>query len=261
MRKVAISERPGVPPDGAAGTTSHHSGSDLDGRLETAPGLVETLIELVPTPALLVDASGAVVCANVSGRRLLAVGDGLGLEPPRLVAAHAAETRALRAAIYDSTRAGGTACGRVLLVRRPSGACPMRVTVQPVVGRSAAATRVCLIMVGDTAHQLKVCPQALMLQYGLTLTQSRLAVLLAEGRSTSEVMAALEISRNTASSHLKQIFAKTGCARQAALVVKILRSASALQPIHTAAPCSAGDRLPAECPSASCWEFAHPRAV
>jgi len=64
--------------------------------------------------------------------------------------------------------------------------------------------------------------------FGLTLSESRLALLLANGFSLDEAAEELGITRNTAKSHLSSTFNKTGVARQPSLVQLILRSVASL---------------------------------
>jgi DNA-binding CsgD family transcriptional regulator len=58
--------------------------------------------------------------------------------------------------------------------------------------------------------------------YKLTPAEVRLAVALAEGRSLKEAAGGLGIRITTARAHLRQVFAKTGTSRQAALVRLVL---------------------------------------
>ena len=58
--------------------------------------------------------------------------------------------------------------------------------------------------------------------YGLTSTEAAIAVLLGSGHSLAEICEEQRITENTARTHLKRIFAKTGTNRQASLVRLIL---------------------------------------
>ena len=64
--------------------------------------------------------------------------------------------------------------------------------------------------------------------FGLTLSEAKLALLLANGLSLDEAAEELGITRNTAKSHLSSTFAKTGVARQPSLVQLILRSVASI---------------------------------
>jgi DNA-binding CsgD family transcriptional regulator len=59
----------------------------------------------------------------------------------------------------------------------------------------------------------------------LTPAEARLAKSLAEGKTISQFAEGARVSMNTARSHLKRIFAKTGVSRQAELVRLVLMTA------------------------------------
>ena len=59
-------------------------------------------------------------------------------------------------------------------------------------------------------------------RFGLTTTQARLALLLAEGATIQQCAEAMGIKVSTARTHLKSVFAKTAVKRQAELAILIL---------------------------------------
>jgi DNA-binding CsgD family transcriptional regulator len=59
-------------------------------------------------------------------------------------------------------------------------------------------------------------------RYALTLQEARVALLIADGKTAKEVAAMLDVSVFTVRAHLRNIFAKTGVGRQAALVGVVL---------------------------------------
>lgn len=64
--------------------------------------------------------------------------------------------------------------------------------------------------------------------YGLSPAQQRVATLIAEGLSLAEIAGRMEITPNTARTHLNRIFDKTGVRTQPALVRMLLTAASPL---------------------------------
>ncbi len=58
--------------------------------------------------------------------------------------------------------------------------------------------------------------------YGLTPTEAKITILLVQGLRVVDVAKELDVSLNTARSHVRQIFAKTGANRQAEVVRMIL---------------------------------------
>jgi DNA-binding CsgD family transcriptional regulator len=60
--------------------------------------------------------------------------------------------------------------------------------------------------------------------FGLTRVEARLAARLANGQSVEEIANEFSVSLNTARTHLKSIFNKTGVRRQSELVALLLTS-------------------------------------
>lgn len=61
-------------------------------------------------------------------------------------------------------------------------------------------------------------------RFGLTAREARVALLIAEGHAAKEVAVTLGVTVFTVRAHLRNIFAKIGVGRQAALVRVVLRS-------------------------------------
>lgn len=84
-------------------------------------------------------------------------------------------------------------------------------------------------------------PDAELIQefFGLTPTEARIAVCLAEGRELEEVAAECRYTRETVKWYSKQILARTGCRNRAELVRLIERSLASLR---TSVPRASRDR-------------------
>ncbi len=87
--------------------------------------------------------------------------------------------------------------------------------------------RKAVIFIGDPRNKNGSPTENLCKLYGLTVSEGRLANLLAEGNSIREIAEILSISENTARTHLKRIFSKTDTNRQAELVKLILKTPNA----------------------------------
>ena len=74
------------------------------------------------------------------------------------------------------------------------------------------------MLVVDLARRTRIDPDAVGAALGLTGMESRVAVLLAEGKSVREIAAAMGRKEGTIRSHVKHIFTKHGLSRQAELV-------------------------------------------
>jgi DNA-binding CsgD family transcriptional regulator len=76
-----------------------------------------------------------------------------------------------------------------------------------------------MVFLSDAANAPEIPAQRVMDAYGLTLGEARVALSIASGASVPEVAMRLALSPNTVKTHLRRVFAKTGAARQAELVL------------------------------------------
>jgi DNA-binding CsgD family transcriptional regulator len=81
-----------------------------------------------------------------------------------------------------------------------------------------------IVFVGDPEVREETDADLLSLYYDLSRAEARVASLLVQGKSVREVAEGLRVSLNTARTHLKRIFEKTGTRRQAELMQLILQS-------------------------------------
>ena len=177
-------------------------------------------LDQLPTGVILVDASGRILFANVAAEHTLSAREGLTAESGRLVALLASETTSLRALIGAAVRTTiGDAVhpGGVMNVSRPGFERPLSVLVTPVpgnatygnLGQPAAAV---LILNPDTRHSPE--PAVLRTLFKLTQAECRLVIAICAGASLVDAAQSLGITRETAKSYLKRVFAKTGTSRQ-----------------------------------------------
>ncbi|BAW07137.1 helix-turn-helix transcriptional regulator [Nocardia seriolae] len=168
----------------------------------------------------LVSGCGRVEYANPAAYALLRERDGLRLDgAARLESDNRAVSRRLcllLAAAAQSTPAN--AAGR-LLVPRAAGRLPLTLSIQPL--RSdprECPRRLALVVIVDPEGEEPGCRETLRELYGLTRAESQVAFEVLRGSGLSAVARELYISVNTARTHLRQVFAKTGTNRQAELV-------------------------------------------
>ena len=178
---------------------------------------------------LILDSSGQLLESNQVARDMLAAGDGLKLVGGRLEASYPGDNKRL----YKSIRAasasteGRVALAEALSIARPSGQVSLGIVVEPVPqqnwdeGESRPAVVIyCRDAVGQSLLSTSVTRQV----FGLTPSETALAMELANGLSLEEAAASLGIRRNTARAHLRAIFSKTGVRRQTELVRLVLNS-------------------------------------
>jgi DNA-binding CsgD family transcriptional regulator len=181
---------------------------------------------------LLVDRRRRAVDGNLAAFNLLESGDGLRLDCRNRV--YAVDERAnemLQAALrIAAVRAFGSP-GPLLdaiAVPRLSSRLPCSVNVLPAGrGDDPLATRVpraaLLINLPERPHRLNA--STLRAIFGMTRSESLVAVLLAEGAQVGEIADKMDVTVNTVRSHIKRLLVKSGTSRQVELVALLSRLA------------------------------------
>jgi DNA-binding CsgD family transcriptional regulator len=78
-----------------------------------------------------------------------------------------------------------------------------------------------IIVLFDPERRLAASVPLLMLDLGVSEREAEVAALIVEGRDLKAVAARLDITVNTARSHIKRVFAKTGAKSQVELVRRV----------------------------------------
>lgn len=193
------------------------------------------LLDCLSSAVILLDEHGRTIFVNRAAQRLLAMQDGLFVEHGCIAAALPRDRDALRLLVLQAARK--RACdalhsGGALSISRPSMRRPYNVLVTPVGPRHASAhgpEAVVALFVADPDDRTQSQAETLMRLFALTPAEARLAAGLGTGATMVEVADALGIGRETARSHLRSVFAKTGTTRQAELV-RIIGRACPLLP-------------------------------
>ncbi len=206
---------------------------ELSMRLFNAESTSAGLSEAVAGLALgmfVLDSLGRIVHANSAAR--LHIGNGFVVTGERLSAAFAPDQNALKSALLSMLR--GSPADLIddpgpILIRRPHSGSPPVTYVLPL--RNSQGDGIAQFLVSAKAIVLVVDPEpseppdpAIVRDIlGLTLSEARLAALVGTGISLPEAAQRLEISKNTAKSALKRIFAKVGVSRQSELSALLTR--------------------------------------
>jgi DNA-binding CsgD family transcriptional regulator len=207
--------------------------------LESQSKAAIAALDHLPMGLILVDAAGGVLAMNRGAQEIVACNDGLRSLDGGLAAANRTESEALRGLIAAAARTGqgrGLHPGGAMALSRPSMLRPLSVLVAPI-GREVWANGLDLggeraaavVFISDPEARQETPAELLRRFYGLTPAEARLAEAMAEGGPLSEAAERLGIGRETARSHLKQVFAKTGTHRQAELVRLLLTSPAAIK--------------------------------
>lgn len=188
----------------------------------------ERTLDVVPFAILLVDAQAIIVRANRAATRLLDGENGLKSIGGRLCGERATVTDLLQSAVVSTALHGQDRGPCALSLLRDASRWPLRVTLtslpRPASNHtdSSLANRdmpLVLVTADEPAHSHRPDAAVLQQQFDLTPAQARLAVALAAGESLEDYAQRAGLSVNTTRSTLKSVFARTGCRRQAELVL------------------------------------------
>ena len=116
----------------------------------------------------------------------------------------------------------------VVQVYRPSGLKPLEVLVCPLPSQSSLRKggAAAALFITDPEEGATLDSRALHQLFGLTPAEIRLCIALVKGMSVEEYALEAGISSNTARTHVKRIYAKTGVRRQSELVRLLLTSSA-----------------------------------
>ena len=192
--------------------------------LADAQALASSMTGLIENRSLGIvrlDRRGRVVQANDRARALLNAGDGIRDEQGLLRATGPNDDKRLQTLLAGALpSAAGPAAGGSLLVLRKPPQPRLAVHVVPAGGAGAplrGARLGALVLLDDPAAGPGMDPERVARLLHLTPAQSRVAVLLAQGRDIDAVAAATGCSRTTVKWHIKHIYAKHGLSRQVEL--------------------------------------------
>jgi DNA-binding CsgD family transcriptional regulator len=210
---------------------------ELD-RSELSAALTLGAIDKLADGVIFATANGSVTNLNAAAERLLmSAHSGLSIRQGRLRCASAALTLNLQRVI---ARASGVdkASGRqggALTVHRGHGDKPLTVFCVPLVEERRWSLDLhpsVLLLLSDTARNMRAPVDLLRDLFGLTLAEARLATRLGDGMSLTDAAAELGVAKATVRSQLNAVFQKTQTNRQGGLI----RLLNALPRISTEIP-------------------------
>lgn len=208
--------------------------------LESQHEALTDVLDRLPQAIILLDQKGRVLLVNRGAHAILKQRDGLTLSKEGvLCASDPNRTAALRdlieGAVHTSLRQG-LSPGGALRLPRLSGARPLSILVTPIgIGGSLplAVRSAAVVFVSDPESRLETDEQVISRLHGLTGAEAKLAAVLMQGKSMERAAEELQVSLNTARTHLKRIFGKTGTRRQGELVRLLLLGPASLAPCPT----------------------------
>jgi DNA-binding CsgD family transcriptional regulator len=182
------------------------------------------VMDRLPMGMLLLNSRRVVVVQNAAAEHIVAEGDGFLVDGSRPGAEDARENAALQTLIADAMEANADqalAAHGFQSVSRPSGKRPFSLMVAPLsVGSANSASNdvAVALFVSDPERERISGSKMLEELYSLTQSEADLLQLLSMGMSLEEAAEVRGVSMNTARSHVKHMFAKTGVSRQGELV-------------------------------------------
>lgn len=189
------------------------------------------VLDQLPTAIIVVDAEARPIMVNAAAENVLALGDGMLVNRQRLEALWHPERMRLAQLIASAcavASADPPEAGGHLTITRPSGFRPFLVTVSPLpracCDRAGRQGRVAAVVIKDPQaepHASVAKRREIAELYELTPAEERLLDHLLDGSGLFEAAQRLGITRNTARTHMKRIYAKTGTHRQAELVRRL----------------------------------------
>ena len=214
-------------------------GWELAGERSARHALLDVLDQL-STAIIMVDAEARPIMVNAAAEHILGLGDGMMVHGRRLEALwHSERTRLMHliAAACAAPNGADARVGGHLKITRPSGMRPFLVIVSPLptahcdgAGRQRQVAAVVIKDAQAEPHTSAANRREIAELYELTPAEEKLLDLILDGSGLFEAAEQLGVSRNTARTHMKRIYAKTGTRRQAELVRRLAHLTSFVTP-------------------------------
>lgn len=190
----------------------------MTGRVD-ARNLAEVVDQLALGVAV-VERDRQVVWLNRAAEHVLVGDDGLQLNRGQLQASKRSEQADLNALLSRATkvtRHADSTTGGALRITRPSGEPPFQLLVSRIAVEEPLPSRA-VVYISDPAMRPGIDTDALRRLFDLTFAEARLALLLLRDADLSRAAHELGITMNTARTHMKRLFGKTGTRKQSQLL-------------------------------------------
>ncbi|MBR8134341.1 helix-turn-helix transcriptional regulator [Burkholderia cenocepacia] len=205
------------------------------GMVESERTLYASTIDRMLVGTAILDERGAIMKTNSVADEIFAECDGLRVRGGALEASYPLEDRKLQKLIRQvlAERTGSTpSVAHAIAVPRPSGKPRLGVLIRAVPlsewSEDNPRRPACAIFIRDAERKSQASHEIVRKLFDLTPAETALALALVNGQTLEEAADELAISKNTARSHLRAIFSKTGVTRQATLVRLLLNSVLSL---------------------------------
>jgi DNA-binding CsgD family transcriptional regulator len=184
-------------------------------RPQTPPGLsAEVLQQCIPWGILIVDQQRRIVFANDRARSFLDAKSGLEERSGRVHVERANIDRCLGELVRRAAAASPTSTSVEEIVGVPDRQGHTRYAIKVIRCRTDQGEAAALLIITDLLSSVHVSRGAVAKVFHLSEREAELAELFASGLRIDAIAPRMGISVNTARVHLRNVFAKTGCASQ-----------------------------------------------
>jgi DNA-binding CsgD family transcriptional regulator/PAS domain-containing protein len=203
-------------------------------RLERERAVYAGAVEQLSVATIILDDRAGVISCNEPAQRLLSGENGILLRKDKLWLASQTANRELGelvSGVLKASRQGDSAAVEAMRLPRAGGKPDLGLVIRGVPLPATAQARAipsAAIFINDPEQVSSAPVKMLARLFGFTPAEAGLAIQLANGLTLDEASAELGVSRNTARTHLRSLFAKTGVSRQSMLVRLILKSVAPL---------------------------------
>ncbi len=179
---------------------------------------------------------GSIIHLNDEAQRILGERDGVSRSGKGIAASSRSENqelqRLINEAIANSTAESTPGLAEAMSVTRPSGRAQIGIVIRAIpyaeYSESKQRPAAAVYLRDPDSSPAQPSQEVVRRVFGLTRMEANLAILLAEGNTLDEAAEKLNVRRNTARTHLRSIFGKTGVTRQTMLVRMLLNSVVSL---------------------------------
>lgn len=203
-------------------------------RIERERAVYAGAVEQLQVATIILDEHKQVLSTNAYAQQLLGAGIGASMKDNRLQLEDKQANEEL-AELLDAVKLArveaDSLAARAMQVPKGDGSGDLGLILRSlpasegVEGRGSPSFA---LFLSDPQHAAYPPQQIIARLFSLTPTEANLAMLLANGLTLDEAAAESSVSRNTARTHLRAVFAKTGVSRQSGLVRLILSSVAPL---------------------------------
>jgi DNA-binding CsgD family transcriptional regulator/PAS domain-containing protein len=205
-------------------------------RTESERSLYEDAVDQLSVGTFILDEQARIIRMNDAARQLVNSQKGICIVDGKFSAGTRQDNQRFKKVLDEVLRAhqlSQPGFVRAFKTERSPGVMKLGMLVRPLpISPSTDPARQpsVAIFVSDPQQRQQVPRHILTELFDFTPAEASLALLLANGLTLDEASEELQISRNTAKSHLSSVFAKTDVSRQTKLVQLILKSVAPMSP-------------------------------